>query len=104
MPKAKRKPYSHMTAKELAKATAEYDQPWTGPGLPGKPLTPADRGKHRQANLGGRPRIGQGAKIVPISIERGLLQQADAFASLHKLKRSQMVAQALRLLMRRQAG
>ena len=104
MLKAKRKTYSRMTAKELAMATAEYDHPWAGRGLPGKPLTPADRAKHRKANLGGRPRIGQGAKVVPISIERGLLKEADAFANRHKLKRSQMVAQALRLLMRRQAG
>ena len=104
MLKAKRKPYSRMTTKDLAKATAQYDKLFTGPGLPGKPLTAADRAKHRRANLGGRPKIGQGAKIIPISIERGLLQQADAFAIRHKLKRSQMVVQGLRLLMQRRAG
>jgi hypothetical protein len=97
-------PYDQMTANELAKATAEYDRPWTGPGLPGKPLTTADRAKHRRANLGGRPRIGKGAKIVPISIERGLLQEADSFAKQHNLKRSQMVAEGHRLVMQRRAG
>jgi len=103
MPK-KRKPYDRMTAKELAEATAQYDRPWSGPGLPGRPLTRADRARHRSANLGGRPKIGEGAKIVPVSIERGLLKEADAFAKHHKLKRSQMVAQGLRLVMQRRAG
>jgi metal-responsive CopG/Arc/MetJ family transcriptional regulator len=47
----------------------------------------------------GRPKVGAGAKIVPISIERGLLKRADAFAKRHRLKRSQMIAQGLQLLM-----
>src|SRR6188768_498654 len=85
----KRKRYDQMTTRELVAATREYDSPWTGKGLPGKPLTAADRAKHRQANLGGRPRVGEGAKIVPISIERGLLRRANAYAKQHKLNRSQ---------------
>jgi hypothetical protein len=96
------KPYDGMTAAELAKATSQYDKPWTGRGLPGKPLTPAQRAVHRRAAAkasAGRPMIGKGAKIVPVSIERGLLKQTDAFAKRHKLKRSQMVAQGLRLFM-----
>lgn len=98
------KPYDQMTARELARATAEFNRPSPGRGLPGKPLSAADRAAHRRAGLGGRPRIGQGAKIVPVSIERGLLKEADAFARRHKLKRSQMVAQGLRLVMERRAG
>jgi hypothetical protein len=75
----------------------------------GKPLTNADKALHRRARArgravaraAGRPMIGQGAKIVPVSIERGLLKQVDSFAKRHKLKRSQMVAQGLRLVMKR---
>lgn len=48
--------------------------------------------------------MGQGAKVVPVSIERGLLKQANSFAKRHKLKRSQMVAEGLRLVMQRRAG
>ena len=49
-----------------------------------------------------RPADGrEGAKIVPVSIERGLLKEADSFAKRHKLKRSQMVAQGLRLVMQK---
>ncbi|HEV2295976.1 MAG TPA: hypothetical protein VGR35_19175 [Tepidisphaeraceae bacterium] len=75
---------------------------------PGKPLTAADKALHRRAAARGartaraklgRPTIGAGAKIVPVTIERGLLKKADAFAKRHQLKRSQMVAQGLRLVM-----
>jgi hypothetical protein len=96
-----RKRYSEMTAAQLRAATRQYDREFTGSGLPGKPLTAADRALHRKAR--GRPTIGKGAKIVPVSIERALLTQADAFAHRHKLKRSQLVAQGLRLVMARQS-
>jgi len=36
---ARRKAYEKMTTAELAVATAEYNKPWTGRGLPGKALT-----------------------------------------------------------------
>jgi len=66
------------------------------------PLTPAQRKQWTRIKRKiGRPRVGKGAKIVPISIERGLLQEADSFAKRHKLKRSQMVAQGLRLVMKK---
>ncbi len=106
----RRKSYAQMNTAELRAATAEYDREWTGPGLPGKPLTAAQRALHRRAAARGaatakakigRPTIGAGAKIVPVSIERGLLKEADTFARRHKLKRSQMVAQGLRLVMQR---
>ena len=86
-----------MTAAQLKDATSEYDREWTGPGLPGKPRTSPDRSLHKRAR--GRPQVGKGAKIVPVSIERQLLTQADAYAKRHKLKRSQMVAEGLRMVM-----
>ena len=51
----------------------------------------------------GRPTVGAGAQIAPVSIERGLLAEVDAFAERHHLKRSQMVTEGLRLVMQRQA-
>jgi hypothetical protein len=48
-----------------------------------------------------RPKIGKGAKIVPISIERGLLEEVNSYPKKHKLKRSQMVAEGLRLVMKK---
>jgi hypothetical protein len=101
---ARQKRYDQMSAAALAKATAKYDKPSIGPGLPGKPLTAEDRAAHRRARSNakskmGRPVIGEGAKIVPVSIERGLLRQVDRLAKRQKLKRSQLVAEGLRMLL-----
>lgn len=49
MAKRKQKTYEQMDTAELAAATAEYDQPWTGEKLPGKPLTAAQRAQHKRA-------------------------------------------------------
>ena len=71
-----------------------------------KPLTALQRKRWDkiQKRLRGRPKIGDGAKVLAVSVERGLLKEADAFAKRHNLKRSQMVAQGLRLVMQRRAG
>jgi hypothetical protein len=70
-----------------------------------RPLNASDRKLWKQIKRGlGRPKIGRGAAIVPISIERGLLDEVDAFARAHRLKRSQMVVEGLRLVMRRRAS
>ena len=47
----------------------------------------------------GRPSVGQGAKLVAVTIEKGLLKEADRYAKEHDLKRSEMIAQGLRLVM-----
>lgn len=88
---------------------AKYDAPLpvNKRGLPGQRLRARDRALHRKAtSRGGRPKIGRGAVIVPISLERGLLEKIDAFARTNHLKRSQMVAEGLKLVMaaRRKAG
>ena len=96
---AKRKPYAQMSTAELAAATAEYDREWTGCGLPGKPLTAAQRALHRRAKRRGRPTVGKGAKRVLITVERSLLAEADAYAKKHKMNRSQLIAASLRRTM-----
>jgi hypothetical protein len=90
------KPYTQMTTAELRKATKEFDKEF----IPTRPLTPVDRAKHRRARVG-RPRIGQGSQVVPVSIERGLLAETDDFARQHNIARSQLVAEGLRLILRR---
>jgi hypothetical protein len=97
---SKHKPYDQMTTAELAVATAEYDKEDLNPG---KPLTAADRALHRRAAAHARAkrlRIDNGARIVPTSIERGLLKKAESFAKRHKINLSQMVAHGLRMVMR----
>jgi hypothetical protein len=93
-----------MNPKQRAAEVAHYDREDLSRG---KALSPADKALHqRAAKRGartkmGRPKIGKGAKIVPVTIERGLLKQTDRFAKQNGLKRSQVVAQGLRLVMQK---
>jgi hypothetical protein len=50
---------------------------------------------------GGRPKVGNGVKIISLSMERDLLKRADSFARSRGLKRSELVARGLELVMRR---
>jgi len=88
-----RKPYDQMTATELADATMQYDKEFIG--TPGKPLTVAQKALHRRAAKRGRPRVGQGAERINITVERTLLNSADRFAKSLGLTRAQLVARAL---------
>ncbi len=105
----KKSPIERFMALSDAEKDAEvapFDKEYLGPRLPGRALTPTERKKWERIRRGlGRPKIGQGAAIVPVSIERGLLKEVDAYARANHLKRSQMVAEGLRLVMRtRKAG
>ena len=37
--------------------------------------------------------------MIAVSVERGLLKRADAYARQHGLKRTELIAQALRIVM-----
>jgi hypothetical protein len=104
MKKKKGKPWEQMNTRELAEATKEFDLP--GAIDRGRPLNPAEREQHRRAAKRGRgrPKIGKGAERINITIERDLLAQADAIAHQRKIGRSEMIASALRLLIRRKAS
>jgi hypothetical protein len=44
----------------------------------------------------GRPVVGEGSRMIAVSIELGLLREVDAFAKAHGMKRTQLIAQGLR--------
>ena len=95
MPKRK-KPYSKMNAKELAAATKQFEREILLEDT--KPLTPAMRAWWEKARRG-RPRVGKGSKPVTITVEQSLLQEADAYARMHGIKRSELIAHGLKLAM-----
>jgi hypothetical protein len=69
------------------------------------PLTPSQRKQWaRVKRKMGRPAIGQGSKVVAVTIERGLLEQADRYAKTHAIKRAEMIAEGLRLVLGKRAG
>lgn len=72
------------------------------PGTPGKRLSARGKAEHararRKAGIG-RPKRGLGAKRVLITVERGLLNRADAYARQHGMNRSELIARGLQTLM-----
>jgi hypothetical protein len=69
-----------------------------------RPLNAAERRRWRgfQQKLG-RPRIGRGSQAISLTLEKSLLERADAFAKRFGLSRSQLVAESLRDKMGRAA-
>jgi outer membrane PBP1 activator LpoA protein len=96
-----RKPFDQMTAAELRAATKEFDEAFVALEK-SRPLSPAQKARHQRAKRRrpGRPKVGAGAARVLISVERGLLKDADAYARRHGLTRAAVVAQGLRSVLR----
>ena len=95
-------PYDQMTTAELREATREFDREHVG--TPGRPLTPTQKRAHARAAAKarkkmGRPRKGEGAETVAVSVESGLLKRADALAKRRKIGRSQLFSEGLRALL-----
>ena len=88
MSRSTHKPYSQMTADELAAATADLDREHVE--LPGRPLNKREREEHRKARKMGRPKKGAGSAVIGISVEKSLLKRADALAKARKVGRSQL--------------
>jgi hypothetical protein len=65
-----------------------------------RPLTPAERRRLGRFKRGlGRPKTGEGAKAVNITVEQALLRRADSWAKDHGMTRAQLVARGLELAM-----
>lgn len=70
-----------------------------------RPLTPKMAAAWDRAKRGrGRPRIGEGAEKVLISMEKRLLLVTDALAKRHGLDRSKLIALAIRQMLEREAA
>ncbi|HEX4792395.1 MAG TPA: hypothetical protein VH370_01300 [Humisphaera sp.] len=65
-----------------------------------RPLTDAEWDEEKRSKRKmGRPKIGQGAKVVAVTLEKGLLERVDAYARRRKLKRAQVITQGLRIVL-----
>jgi hypothetical protein len=65
----------------------------------GVALSAAQRRLHAQARRRGRPRKGQGARIVSLSIERDLLRRAQRLAEAQGISRSDLFSRGLRAVL-----
>jgi hypothetical protein len=106
MKKRKRSPIDKFIAlsdaqKDAAVADLERGIPFSKT----RPLNTQERKLWRRVKRElGRPIVGEGARQVAVTLERGLLREADQYAKRHKLKRSHMIAEGLRLILARKAG
>ena len=82
---------------EKERQCKEFDKPFCFES--GRPLSPAQRALWERAKRRGRPRIGNGAQVISLSMERGLLKDADARAKALRISRAELVARALRALL-----
>jgi hypothetical protein len=94
-------PYNAMTAEELERETARFDGEIPDSQI--KPLTRAMKATEAKARRG-RPVVGNGSEKINITIERGLLKDADRFAKRSGLSRSQLIASGLQAILGRKAG
>jgi hypothetical protein len=65
-----------------------------------RPLKARERRQWRRFKVKmGRPKVGKGAKTISLTVEMGLLKQADAYAKRHGISRAKLVAQGLQAVL-----
>jgi hypothetical protein len=96
--KTKQKRWSEMTADELAAATREFDDPAFNP--------PAQKPTARQAAQLGRVqrKASKDRFRVAIALDEDLITQADEYAASHGMTFSEVVAGALRRLIKKKSA
>ena len=92
MPK-KTKRLQEMTTRELAKATAEFDREFIIDSA--VPAPASEKAKWLRAQKRGRPRTGQGVKVISVSVEKGLLDRADRTARRLGITRAELISRGL---------
>jgi hypothetical protein len=94
-PTSNSKPYWEMTTKELQEATAEFDREFIIDTF--RPMTPRELAIwERMKRRVGRPRRGNGAKVISVSIERDLLKRTDVLARKMGVSRARVIERGLR--------
>ena len=82
-----------------------YDQHPNIPHSETRPLNASEKARFgRIRRKAGRPKIGQGAKVVAVTLEKGFLARVDAYAKKHEMKRAELITRGLRLVMGMKAG
>ena len=92
------RPYWEMTSKELAATTAEFDQEMVVDGF--GPMTRENRARfERTRSKRGRPRHGQGAQAISVTVERRLLAETDRLAKTLGITRAGIIARGLKAVL-----
>ena len=92
------RPHAATTRQELDATTAEFDREFVIDDF-GKPLPTARATWRRARRKPGRPAIGQGVKVISVSLEKGLLKEADHLAKSEGVSRAKLIARGLRAVL-----
>jgi hypothetical protein len=96
--KQEAKPFVQMTTQELQAATAEFDREMVAAEF--GPLSPPAKSRWKKARQRpGRPRQGQGAKVISVTVEKSLLARSDALARNMGVTRAGMIARGLKAVL-----
>jgi len=87
-----------MTPAERDKAVAKFDEEFAA-DMFGPPPPQAVAQMRRARAKPGRPKIGKGAKVVSVSVEKDLLARSDALARKLKVGRAALIARGLRAVL-----
>jgi hypothetical protein len=97
------RPASEMSPRELDEMAAEFDREFVADTF--GPVSPEmqarlDRAKAKR----GRPRTGEGSKVISVTVDKTLLRQINALARRMRTPRAQLVARGLRAVIAAEAG
>jgi len=87
-----------MTPAERDKAVAKFDEEFIADTF-GPPPPEAVAQMRRARRKRGRPRVGRGARVISVSVEKGLLSRSDALARRLKVRRAALIARGLRAVL-----
>jgi hypothetical protein len=92
----KKKSYGQMNLEELREATKEFDKEFIADTF--GPMPPEARKQwERMKARPGRPKVGKGAKVISLSVEKGLLERSDKLAHKMGISRAELVSRGLRV-------
>jgi hypothetical protein len=90
--------YPALRPAELLEATKEFDREMVV--TKSRPLSQAERDAWEKARRKpGRPRKGAGAKVISVSVERGLLSRADLLARALGVSRASLIERGLKAVL-----
>ncbi len=90
--------FLHLSDKEKNRIAAQFDRA----SVPSRPLTSNERGQWRRLKRKmGRPRIGQGTRVISVTVEKTLLKRLDHYAQSHDLSRARVIAQGVESVLSR---
>ena len=92
-----------MNTKELAAATAKFDKEFVI-DQSRQPTPQETRQWQRAKRKRGRPKQGQGAKIISVSIEKELLRKTDRLAKKLHTQRTRLIARGLEAILNQEVS